>query len=744
MATMIPQLQRHILSMSTDEKKSGRDRYGRTDSLDSLDSLNASSSHPLKPITAKSDEEQMDSTVTLMTASADPTPRPSTYTEHLKHPKAQWNSQYSFKKDIDVAKADSHGLDHSSTTVKSQALSQHPLFSAASYEKQPPHQDLTLIHRGMTALNFSSELDIKGNFLRTINLGAVEKLANALLRLELDEADALLCRLPRIAASKHLNEHRTIISGLYCGLLENILALHSAARQQAQHQQFSEMMEHLAAIAHDLFEYIISHDIIIDPKLIYAVADHLRFSRYFTKAIFRILSRLQKDQWTDACYSWSLASSLLKRPVMVIASENRISASVQHFLSKSYVSPKKIEQEVSSIITAMAEGNLYTSDGRALSPDNRAKLLRWTRLRLKFEEVWRWYVRVLDVPNWNNDSELDLELLTVKENALGLLADILVVARSYNEYDYAWYIFETSVMSDRYVFATVMGVCRDAFCESSNTDTRDIWEARAWALYRKSSSRHDSHPYQFDEGFLLELVQLVIEMKNQPIRLRHLDRIFKDIESQCTLEYFPITEKLLKIIIQQCWETVDLHARAPEWNAVFNRIFSIYSLSKHLCAVEDAHAVQDIANSTAVHHSTPHSIRSSHHPNYLISDPTFVTLLQICTVSGHFDEFKLLNQDLPDRAVANEDSMANVKRGFAAYLGYYVIESEDRTELLDNSSLPKSKPMKAESESDENFDDVVFEQDVKTARSYGFVLMEQMVSILAESVEGVIIKELCT
>ncbi|KAH6593009.1 hypothetical protein BASA61_004396 [Batrachochytrium salamandrivorans] len=746
MAAIIPHLEKRALFFSDTSIVDRNDPIVRSDSSSSIESAASSieMGPPLKEKLAfsKSVTDYMDSTVTLLAASTHPTPRPSTCTTRCEPLKIQNKSDLVAPNDHYKSKQVSFSHDLFSSLpprvthpFRKHLDQQHPLdLAPQKIEAFQPVYDVP------SAAQMTRPLS------QTINLGAVEKLASLLLQLQLDEADALLGRLPCLSRATSSEQHRSALSVIYCGLLQGILALHKAARQQYQHTpqtSFPEDMEHLGAVAHDLFEYITSHDLMIESKLVYAVADHLRFSHYFNKSISRVLNHLPKEDWTDACYSWSLTSHLLARPSKVIASETRIASSIQKFLSKSYVSPNKIEQEVSSLVSILRQGVVFSSDeGAVLSGIQRAKCLRWTRLRLKYEEVWRWYVRVLDVPDWNDDMALDAELSQVKVNALGLFNDVLVVARSYGEFDYAWYMFETAAMTDLHVFINAMGVCLDAFSESTDTDVRNIWEARAWVIYRKSEDRHRGIAYHTNEAFLLQIVALVIEMKDIPTRLRHLERIYRDIELQCNSDAFPITQDLLKILIDQCWETIDLHASSPEWRNLFHKVFDIYSLAKCLSGKEVGSEEPPFIHQTGRLSSA--SIQEAAHPKTLLSDATFVTLLQICTVSGHLCEFKLLNRDLHERACANEESMANVKRGFAAYLGYYVIASEERANESVKSSNDYVYTHRACSMDGINdLGDRLYQQDAKTAASYGFTLAQYDPSKLLGAVEAVIIKELC-
>eukprot|EP00842_Homolaphlyctis_polyrhiza_P006186 jgi/Hompol1/6569/HPOL_002284-RA len=228
------------------------------------------------------------------------------------------------------------------------------------------------------------------------------------------------------------------------------------------------------------------------------VANLTRGSGYLTKSVAQILDHLDHSEWQPDHYEWYIACLQLNRRPEIIASESRITQCVHQMLAHSY--------------------------------------LKWTWQRLRFEQVWRWYVRVLDVPDWNA-ATLPLDLQLVKTNALELLKDITVLGRDYKQFE-------------------------------------------AWVVYRKSQTMGRRY-HQSYAPFMLELIGLVVQIEDVPRRFKHLARIYRDMEMECHEDFFPIQEHVIVPLIKQCWDHIHLMNKVPEWNLLFHRIFHIYALRKY-------------------------------------------------------------------------------------------------------------------------------------------------------------------
>ncbi|KAL2913679.1 hypothetical protein HK105_206839 [Polyrhizophydium stewartii] len=610
---------------------------------------------------------------------------------------------------------------------------------------------------------------------KKINLAVAKRLAVHLLNLRLSDADATLGGLPAISSATCPDSHREAASHVYAQVHGAI----ASAIATAQHRRDAAATEHLLAVLHDVFQFMATRGLVLPHALTLKTADLMRHSAFLARAVASVLSHIPKPEWDERCHDWALTSYILSLPPRVVAAESRIASCVYELLARSFVSPKKIENEVTAMVRAVAETETMP-DGSPLPPQTRTKLLRWTRLRLRFEETWRWYVRVLDVSDWSSPA-LSMDLMLVKTNAVELLNSIMILARVYGEFQYAWFQFETAPVGllDMDAFVTTMAVCREAYNECiDDADARSVWEARAWVVYGKSleTKRHTPTLYA---PFMLELVGLVTSIEDLSVRFTHLDRIYRDMQSDCRPDFFPIGEPLVRALVQQCWDHVALHVRLPEWRAVFQRIFEIYGLRR----LQDDRARQMLKHALALAGpdeaaAVAKRLREVRRP--FLSPETLVMLLQVCTVSGSLDEFQRLNRDLHERksrasSVAEGETMrrsgsslesgsddedadeyaARVKKGFADYLSNYIISTgggvlpqPGPSEVADagrplTHSRTSSLSLKSKNKtpaSDKRHGDLP--ASLGTASAYGYEWTDKVVSHLVEPVELALIDTL--
>ncbi|KAI8928300.1 hypothetical protein BC831DRAFT_124853 [Entophlyctis helioformis] len=499
-----------------------------------------------------------------------------------------------------------------------------------------------------------------------INLHAVEAGTRSLLTLQLDDLDGVLSRHAKPLSSRSVvvdpATHQNAASAVYSRVLSGVTAAYSAARRRDD----TDVAEHLTATSIELAAFMAARGVwgtptgpsAGDADLLLRVASMAHRSPLFVRAAAWLVDCVPRSEWDhdDAVHAMRLDSVFAGKGSAVRTAEARISGCVYEMLARSYVSPRKIEDEVRAMVKAVADTETAV-DGGPLSAAERAWLVRWTRLRLRFEEVWRWYVRVVGVTDWSGPLEPDVQV--VKTNALELMNAIVTLGRAYGEYEYVWYLFETATLLDFSVYVEVMAVCREARLGCDDKE-RSVWEARAWVVYRKSLDLVRANPKLYP-SFMMELIGLVKTIDDVPKRFQHLVRLYKDMLGECRGNYFPISEAVLLPLIDQAWTHVSLHARIPEWRLLFRKIMRIYTLRKQYD--------ERMAN-------------QGHRLLLLpfLSPASIVTLLKTCTVSGSLAEFKTLNRDVHERRFDGMDEyVAQVKKGFAAYLAEYIVSSEARS-----------------------------------------------------------------
>lgn len=68
------------------------------------------------------------------------------------------------------------------------------------------------------------------------------------------------------------------------------------------------------------------------------------------------------------------------------------------------------------------------------------------------------------------------------------------------------------------------------------------------------------------------MIILVTQIKDTSKRLNALVRLYSDMEQRCHSTYFPITQEIVDILVEECFKLIEEHARVQEWKLAFKKV----------------------------------------------------------------------------------------------------------------------------------------------------------------------------